>query len=198
MLMKSSTQSLTEQLSARISERIRNRLLAPGARLPSVRQCAQQNGVSPSTVVAAYDQLLALGLVEARKNRGFFVRDSGGADTAAGADARTGQQHQPEVLARHGLAAGQADPAFDAADQHQQQPHAAQEQRHRARGQHGQRLRVGRTGRGGRLRRVEAWHRVPARARPGAAAARVATARPRGRIASRWGSRGRCWGPPLL
>ena len=89
MLMKSPTQSLTEQLSERFAERIRNRLLAPGARLPSVRQCAQQNGVSPSTVVAAYDQLLALGLVEARKNRGFFVRDSGGADTAAGADART-------------------------------------------------------------------------------------------------------------
>ena len=81
MLMKSSTQSLTEQLSERFAERIRNRLLAPGARLPSVRQCAQQNGVSPSTVVAAYDQLLALGLVEARKNRGFFVRDSGGAVT---------------------------------------------------------------------------------------------------------------------
>lgn len=40
MLMKSSTQSLTEQLSERFAERIRNRLLAPGARLPSVRQCA--------------------------------------------------------------------------------------------------------------------------------------------------------------
>ncbi|BEP93692.1 PLP-dependent aminotransferase family protein [Acidovorax sp. A79] len=75
MLMKTSTQSLTEQLSARFGERIRNRLLAPGARLPSVRQCAQQHGVSPSTVVAAYDQLLAQGLVEARKNRGFFVRE---------------------------------------------------------------------------------------------------------------------------
>ena len=58
MLMKAASQSLTEQLSARISERIRNRLLAPGARLPSVRQCALQQGVSPSTVVAAYDQLL--------------------------------------------------------------------------------------------------------------------------------------------
>ncbi|CAN7614076.1 PLP-dependent aminotransferase family protein [Acidovorax sp. LjRoot194] len=75
MLMKTTTQSLTEQLSARFGERIRNRLLAPGARLPSVRQCAQQHGVSPSTVVAAYDQLLAQGLVEARKNRGFFVRE---------------------------------------------------------------------------------------------------------------------------
>ncbi|HSV33980.1 MAG TPA: PLP-dependent aminotransferase family protein [Ramlibacter sp.] len=76
MLMKASSQSLTEQLSARFAQRIRDRLLAPGARLPSVRQCAQQQGVSPSTVVAAYDQLLAQGMVEARKNRGFFVRES--------------------------------------------------------------------------------------------------------------------------
>jgi DNA-binding transcriptional MocR family regulator len=76
MLMKASSQSLTEQLSARFAQRIHDRLLAPGARLPSVRQCAQQHGVSPSTVVAAYDQLLAQGLVEARKNRGFFVRES--------------------------------------------------------------------------------------------------------------------------
>jgi DNA-binding transcriptional MocR family regulator len=75
MLMKASSQSLTEQLSGRFAERIRNRLLAPGTRLPSVRLCAQQQGVSPSTVVAAYDQLLAQGLVEARKNRGFFVRE---------------------------------------------------------------------------------------------------------------------------
>src|SRR5947209_20622655 len=76
MLTKATSQSLTEQLSARFAQRIRDRLLAPGARLPSVRQCAQQQGVSPSTVVAAYDQLLAQGLVEARKNRGFFVRES--------------------------------------------------------------------------------------------------------------------------
>jgi len=75
MLMKSVSQSLTEQLCNRFAERIRTRLLAPGAKLPSVRLCAQQQGVSPSTVVAAYDQLLAQGLVEARKNRGFYVRD---------------------------------------------------------------------------------------------------------------------------
>ena len=82
MLMKASSQSLTEQLAGRFSERIRNRLLAPGARLPSVRQCAEQHGVSPSTVVAAYDQLLAQGLVESRKNRGFFVREMVPADGA--------------------------------------------------------------------------------------------------------------------
>jgi DNA-binding transcriptional regulator YhcF (GntR family) len=75
MLMKTSTLSLTEQLAARFGERIRNRLLAPGRAPAQVRQCASQHSVSPSTVVAAYDQLLAQGLVEARKNRGFFVRD---------------------------------------------------------------------------------------------------------------------------
>ena len=76
MLTRTSTQSLTEQLAARFAERIRNRLLPPGTRLPSVRECARQQGVSPHTVVAAYDQLLAQGLVEARRQRGFYVRDS--------------------------------------------------------------------------------------------------------------------------
>ena len=75
MLIKTASQSLADQLSSRFAERIRTRLLAPGARLPSVRLCAQQQGVSASTVVAAYDRLLAQGLVEAQKNRGFFVRE---------------------------------------------------------------------------------------------------------------------------
>ena len=63
MLKRSAQSSLTEQLAERFAERIRNRLLPAGARLPSVRECARQQGVSPSTVVAAYDQLLAQGLV---------------------------------------------------------------------------------------------------------------------------------------
>ena len=74
MLMKTASQSLTQQLAERMAERIRTGLLLPGARLPSVRQCALQQEVSPSTVVAAYDQLLAQGWVEAQKNRGFYVR----------------------------------------------------------------------------------------------------------------------------
>ena len=74
-LSRASDSTLTEQLSARYAERIRQRLLAPGARLPSVRECARRHAVSPHTVVAAYDQLLALGLVDAKKHRGFFVRE---------------------------------------------------------------------------------------------------------------------------
>ena len=83
MLMKAAAQSLTEQLACHFAERIRSRLMASGARLPSVRQCAQQHQVSASTVVAAYDRLLALGLVEARKNRGFYVREAVPAQDAA-------------------------------------------------------------------------------------------------------------------
>ncbi len=75
MLMRTSQQTLTEQLVARFSDRIKSRLIQPGSRLPSVRECAKQQNVSPHTVVAAYDQLVAAGLVEARRQRGFFVRD---------------------------------------------------------------------------------------------------------------------------
>ena len=90
MLTRTSTQSLTSQLAERFAERIRTRLLAPGARLPSVRECARQQGVSPHTVVAAYDQLLAQGLVEARRQRGFFVRDA--APAAAPSEARPARE----------------------------------------------------------------------------------------------------------
>ena len=40
-----------------------------------MRACAAQQGVSPHTVVAAYDMLQAQGLVESRRQRGFYVRD---------------------------------------------------------------------------------------------------------------------------
>ena len=74
-LQRNGPHSLGEQLAARMSERIQRGVLAPGAKLPSVRDGARQHGVSPSTVVAAYDQLQAQGLVEARRQRGFFVRE---------------------------------------------------------------------------------------------------------------------------
>ncbi len=75
-LSRHAGQTLSGQLAAQFADRIRQRLLAPGARLPSVRECARRHGVSPHTVVAAYDQLLAQGLVEARSQRGFFVRSA--------------------------------------------------------------------------------------------------------------------------
>src|SRR4051794_22279216 len=73
-LARGTDTTLTQQLTQRFAEGIRQRLLAPGTRLPSVRECARVHAVSPHTVVAAYDQLQARGLVEARRQRGFFVR----------------------------------------------------------------------------------------------------------------------------
>ena len=76
---------LAEQLALRFAERIAQRLLAPGARLPSVRDCARRHGVSPSTVVGAYDLLQARGLVLAQPQRGFFVRETADKAPARGA-----------------------------------------------------------------------------------------------------------------
>ena len=83
-LQRTRQHTLGEQLAGLFAERIARRALAPGSRLPSVRDCARLHQVSPSTVVAAYDQLQAQGVVEARRQRGFFVRAAG---VAAGVDA---------------------------------------------------------------------------------------------------------------
>ncbi len=84
--------TLVEQLTRRFAEHIDQRLLAPGSRLPSVRECARRHAVSPYTVVAAYDQLQAKGLVEARSQRGFFVRER---DPRAAAGSRTSVASSP-------------------------------------------------------------------------------------------------------
>src|SRR6476661_7692644 len=47
--------------------------LPAGARLPPVRALEQQLGLSKNTAQAAYDELVARGLVEAREREGMFV-----------------------------------------------------------------------------------------------------------------------------
>ncbi len=94
-LQPAGTGTLGQQLAARMAERIRGGALSPGARLPSVREGARLHGVSTSTVVAAYDQLQAQGLVEARRQRGFFVR----APQAAARGAASAAAQPPAPLA---------------------------------------------------------------------------------------------------
>ncbi len=86
----SRAEPLSHQLAQRYAQQIAQRLMAAGARLPSVRECARRHQVSPSTVVAAYDQLQAQGLIEARRQRGFFVRDQASRSTAASSGSRSG------------------------------------------------------------------------------------------------------------
>jgi len=87
-LSREAAAPLAEQLAQRFAERIRQRLLAPGSRLPSVRACAQRHGVSAATVVTAYDRLQAQGLVQARPQRGFFVREPAPGRSPAATPAR--------------------------------------------------------------------------------------------------------------
>jgi DNA-binding transcriptional MocR family regulator len=85
LLSRSAGTPLAEQLADRLAERMTQGLLAPGTRLPSVRECARRHGISPGTVVSAYDTLQARGLVQARPQRGHFVCDRVGAPAGAAA-----------------------------------------------------------------------------------------------------------------
>src|SRR5262245_1439212 len=74
MLQPKQDHRLPAQLAARLAQRIETHALRPGTRLPSIRNCAQESRVSRSTVVEAYDRLIAAGLVESRRGSGFYVR----------------------------------------------------------------------------------------------------------------------------
>lgn len=62
-----------ELVMTTIKQRIAARSLTPGARLPSVRGLAKAMQVSVSTVVEAYDRLVAEGAILSRPGSGFYV-----------------------------------------------------------------------------------------------------------------------------
>ncbi|MBI3285824.1 MAG: PLP-dependent aminotransferase family protein [Burkholderiales bacterium] len=67
--------SLVEQIVNAVANRIDDKLLRTGARMPSIRQFADEQRVSRFTVVEAYDRLVAKGYLESRRGAGFFVRE---------------------------------------------------------------------------------------------------------------------------
>src|SRR5437762_2806314 len=75
LLSRESGESLIDQIVRSVSARIADKLIRSGARMPSIRQFATAHGVSPFTVVAAYDKLVARGYLESRRGAGFFVRE---------------------------------------------------------------------------------------------------------------------------
>ena len=64
---------LADQIVMQLASLIREGGLPSGARLPSIRKLAGTLTVSSATVVAAYDRLIARGLIESRASSGFFV-----------------------------------------------------------------------------------------------------------------------------
>jgi len=65
---------LYAQIAARIEKQIKQNLLKPGDKLPSVRMLSQEQGISLSTAYKAYVELENMGLIEARTKSGYYVK----------------------------------------------------------------------------------------------------------------------------
>lgn len=62
-----------QTVMGQIQSRIAARTYTPGARIPSVRAMAQTMQVSVSTVLEAYERLMAQGVLSSRPGSGFYV-----------------------------------------------------------------------------------------------------------------------------
>lgn len=97
-----------ERVMAAINRKIAGRVLAPGAKLPSIRGFATAMGVSKSTVVEAYDRLAAEGLVQARRGSGFYVAGHAPPFALADLGPRLERAVDPFWISRQSLEAGES------------------------------------------------------------------------------------------
>lgn len=70
---RSRAESLSLQIVHQLQEAMATGHVARGAQLPSTRSLARRLGVSRNTVLAAYDELTARGLVRSRRGAGIYV-----------------------------------------------------------------------------------------------------------------------------
>jgi DNA-binding transcriptional MocR family regulator len=82
----SSDLSLADQIVAGVKRQVDDRHLRPGTKLPSIRDFADDHGVSRFTVVEAYDRLVAMGYLQSRRGAGFYVATSAEAARPVPAD----------------------------------------------------------------------------------------------------------------
>ncbi len=100
--------SRVAHVMATLRTRIASRALMPGARVPSIRSMAEALGVSKSTVVDAYDRLVAEGALSARRGSGFFVAGHAPPFALASVAPRLDRELDPLWLTRQSLEAGSA------------------------------------------------------------------------------------------
>lgn len=94
------------QVMQAIRARIAARVLAPGARLPSIRAFSETMAVSKSTVVEAYDRLTAEGVIQARRGSGFYVAGHAPPFSVADLGPRLARAVDPFWISRQSLDAG--------------------------------------------------------------------------------------------
>jgi DNA-binding transcriptional MocR family regulator len=98
--------TLVEHVMASVRGHIASRQTAPGARLPSIRGLAQTMKVSKSTVVDAYDRLVAEGKIQSRRGSGFFVAGHPPPFSLADTGPRLDREVDPLWITRQSLDAG--------------------------------------------------------------------------------------------
>lgn len=99
--------TLVAQVIAEIKRRIAARTLAPGMRIPSIRRMAETLGVSKSTVVEAYDRLVAEGVIAPRPGSGFYVAARPQPLSLAAIAPRLDREIDPLWMSRQSLETGE-------------------------------------------------------------------------------------------
>jgi DNA-binding transcriptional regulator YhcF (GntR family) len=79
---------LFDQLRTQIIDAVRAGTLAPGTKLPTVRELAGQLGLAVNTVARAYRELEVAGILETRGRHGTFVARADPSDAAMALAAR--------------------------------------------------------------------------------------------------------------
>jgi GntR family transcriptional regulator / MocR family aminotransferase len=93
-------EALSRQVYLWIRQAIVQRSLRPGEALPSTRELAEENSISRTVVVQAYDQLIAEGFITGRRGSGTYVSEH-----LHPAPWRAPQRVLPVRLSRYGTAA---------------------------------------------------------------------------------------------
>lgn len=65
---------LYAKIVSALSQQVKQKLLKPGDKLPSVRALSLEQGISISTAYKAYSELENMGLIEARTKSGYYVK----------------------------------------------------------------------------------------------------------------------------
>lgn len=104
--MRDGSSTRTREVMDAIRRRMASRALSAGEKLPSIRSFAVTMGVSPSTVVEAYDRLAAEGVIRSRPGSGFYVSGSTPPLALAEVEARSDRAIDPMWVSRQSLDTG--------------------------------------------------------------------------------------------
>ncbi len=89
-----------------VRQRIAGRVLTPGAKLPSVRALSTTLSVSTSTVVDAYERLVAEGAIVSRPGSGFYIANQAAPFSPAEAGPKLDRAVDPFWISRQSLESG--------------------------------------------------------------------------------------------